>query len=134
MLVMDAGRIVESAATSRIFDEPKHPYDQAVQKSISAPRKRSDLHTIPGSPSDLSKSISGGPFAPRCEFAQEKCVTSAIALKEIANGHFSACLRIELKEIDLTPAHLPEKALARKINYWIAGGIDSGNEHHTFNI
>jgi ABC-type dipeptide/oligopeptide/nickel transport system ATPase component len=37
---MDAGRIVESAATSRIFDEPKHPYDQALQKSIPAPRKR----------------------------------------------------------------------------------------------
>jgi ABC-type dipeptide/oligopeptide/nickel transport system ATPase component len=61
--------------------------------------------------------ISGCPFAPRCEFAQEKCVTSTIALKEIANDHFSACLRIELKEIDLTPAHLPENALARKVNY-----------------
>src|SRR5882757_10028148 len=88
--------------------------DQALQKSI--PRKRRDPHTIPGSPPDLSKPISGCPFAPRCEFAQEKCVTSTIALKEIADGHFSACLRIQLKEIDLTPAHLPEKALARKLN------------------
>jgi len=74
-------------------------------------------HTIPGSPPDLSKPISGCPFAPRCEFAQEKCVTSTIARKEIADGHFSACLRIQLKETDLTPAHLPEKALARKVNY-----------------
>jgi len=40
-----------------------------------------------------------------------------IALKEIADGHFSACLRIQLKEIDLTTGHLPEKALARKVNY-----------------
>ena len=74
-------------------------------------------HTIPGSPPDLSKPISGCPFAPRCEFAQEKCVTSTIARTEIADGHFSACLRIQLKETDLTPAHLPEKALARKVNY-----------------
>jgi ABC-type glutathione transport system ATPase component len=47
----------------------------------------------------------------------EKCVTSTIALKEIVDGHFSACLRIQLKEIDLSPAHLPEKALARKVDY-----------------
>jgi len=84
---------------------------------LRAPRKGETLHAIPGSPPDLSKPISGCPLAPRCEFAQEKCVTSTIALKEIANGHFSACLRIQLKEIDLTPVHLPEKALAPKVNY-----------------
>ncbi len=66
---------------------------------------------------DLSQPISGCPFAPRCEFAEEKCVTSTIALKEISDGHFSACLRIQLKEIALSPAHLPEKALARKVNW-----------------
>jgi len=54
------------------------------------------VHTIPG-PRDLPKPISGCPLAPRCEFAQEKCVTSTIARTEIADGHFSACLRIQLK-------------------------------------
>jgi len=117
VLVMYAGRIVESATTSRTFYEPKHPYNQALQKSIPALHEKGEtLHTIPGSPPDLSKPISGCPFAPRCEFAQEKCVTSTIALKEIADGHFSACLRIQLKEIDLTPGDLPENALARKVN------------------
>ena len=114
---MDTVRIVESASTAQIFYEPKHPYNQALQKSIPALHEKGEtLHTIPGSTPDLSKPISGCPFAPRCEFAQEKCVTSTIAPKEIADGHFSACLRIQLKEIDLTPAHLPEKALARKLN------------------
>jgi oligopeptide/dipeptide ABC transporter ATP-binding protein len=90
--------------------EARDPYNQALQKSIPALHEKGEtLHTIPGSPPDLSKPISGCPFAPRCEFAQEKCVTSTIALKEIADGHFSACLRIQLKEIDLTPAHLPER-------------------------
>jgi oligopeptide transport system ATP-binding protein len=117
VLVMYAGRIVESATTSQIFYEPKHPYNQALQKSIPALHEKGEtLHTIPGSPPDLSKPISGCPFAPRCEFAEEKCVTSTIALKEISDGHFSACLRIQLKEIALSPAHLPEKALARKVN------------------
>jgi hypothetical protein len=36
--------------------------------------------------------------------AQEKFITSPIALKEVAPGHSSACLRIQLGEIDLAPA------------------------------
>ena len=108
VLVMYAGRIVESASTAQIFYEPKHPYNQALQKSIPALHEKGKaLYTIPGSPPDLSTPIPGCPFAPRCEYAQEKCTTSTIALKEVAPGHFSACLRIQLKEIDLAPAQLP---------------------------
>ena len=109
VLVMYAGRIVESASTAQIFYEPRHPYNQALQKSIPALHEKAEaLYTIPGSPPDLSMPIPGCPFAPRCEHAQEKCTTSTIALKEVAPGHFSACLRIQLKEIDLAPAHLTE--------------------------
>ena len=108
VFVMYAGRIVESASTAQIFYEPKHPYNQALQKSIPALHEKGKaLYTIPGSPPDLSTPIPGCPFAPRCEYAQEKCTTSTIALKEVGPGHFSACLRIQLKEIDLAPAHLP---------------------------
>jgi oligopeptide transport system ATP-binding protein len=108
VLVMYAGRIVESASTAQIFYGPKHPYNQALQKSIPALHEKGEtLHTIPGSPPDLSAPIPGCPFALRCEYAQEKCTTSKIALKEVTPGHFSACLRIQLKEIDLAPAHLP---------------------------
>jgi oligopeptide transport system ATP-binding protein len=104
VLVMYAARIVEIASTTQIFYEPKHPYNQALQKSIPALHEKGQrLYTIPGSPPDLSKPIPGCSFAPRCEFAEEKCVTSTIALKEVAPGHFSACLRIQLREIDLTP-------------------------------
>jgi oligopeptide transport system ATP-binding protein len=103
VLVMYAGRIVESASTAQIFYEPKHPYNQALQKSIPALHEKGErLYTIPGAPPDLSKPTPGCPFAPRCEFAQEQCVTSIIALKEVAPGHFSACLRIQLEEIDVT--------------------------------
>ncbi len=109
VFVMYAGRIVESASTAQIFYEPRHPYNQALQKSIPALHEKAEaLYTIPGSPPDLSMPIPGCPFAPRCEHAQEKCTTSTIALKEVAPGHFSACLRIQLKEIDLAPAHLTE--------------------------
>ena len=113
VLVMYAGRIVESASTAQIFYKPKHPYNQALQKSIPALHEKGEkLYTIPGAPPDLSKPIPGCPFAPRCEFAQEKCTTSTIALKEITPDHFSACLRIQLREIDLTPAHLANRLFA----------------------
>jgi oligopeptide transport system ATP-binding protein len=113
VLVMYAGRIVESASTAQIFYKPKHPYNQALQKSIPALHEKGEkLYTIPGAPPDLSKPIPGCPFAPRCEFAQEKCTTSPIALKEITPDHFSACLRIQLRDIDLTPAHLANRLFA----------------------
>ncbi|HSU86531.1 MAG TPA: ABC transporter ATP-binding protein [Chthoniobacterales bacterium] len=105
VLVMYAGRILESGLTAELFYEPKHPYNQALQRSIPALHRRgAELRTIPGSPPDLMQPIRGCPFAPRCEFAQGKCVTSEIALKEVAPGHATACLRVQLGEIDLTPA------------------------------
>jgi oligopeptide transport system ATP-binding protein len=106
VLIMYAGRIVESAPTGQIFYEPKHPYNQALQRSIPALHdKGEELYTIPGAPPDLSKPIRGCPFAPRCKYAQEKCVTSEILLKEVAPGHQSACLRVQLGEIDLAASN-----------------------------
>ena len=105
VLIMYAGRIVESAPTEQVFYQPKHPYNQALQRAIPALHKKGEeLYTIPGAPPDLTKSIAGCPFAPRCEFAREQCVTSEIVLKEVAPNHQSACLRVQLGEIELAPA------------------------------
>jgi oligopeptide transport system ATP-binding protein len=103
VLVMYAGRIVESARTADLFYQPKHPYSAALQKAIPALHARGkELTTIPGAPPDLSKPITGCPFAPRCEYALEKCTKSEIILKEVLSGHHSACLRVQLGELDLT--------------------------------
>ncbi|HSH37788.1 MAG TPA: ABC transporter ATP-binding protein, partial [Chthoniobacterales bacterium] len=108
VLVMYAGRIIETAPTAQLFYEPKHPYNQALQRAIPALNaKGRDLYTIPGAPPDVSKAIRGCPFAPRCDYAQEKCVTSEIELWEVGPNHRSACLRVKLGEIDLTPADRP---------------------------
>jgi oligopeptide transport system ATP-binding protein len=105
VLVMYAGRVIETAPTAQIFYQPKHPYNAALQRAIPALNaKGRDLYTIPGAPPDVSKPIRGCPFAPRCDYAQEKCVTSQIELWEVAPNHRSACLRVKLGEIDLTPA------------------------------
>eukprot|EP01036_Dinobryon_divergens_P047576 gene47577-biopygen38567 len=72
--VMYAGRIVETADTRTLFHAPRHPYTRALQRSIPGLQsKGAELYTIPGLPPDVSKNIPGCAFAPRCEFATDRC-------------------------------------------------------------
>jgi len=115
VLVMYAGRVVEAAPTAQLFYGPKHPYNAALQRAIPALNEKGrELYTIPGAPPDVSKPLVGCPFAPRCEYVLEHCRTSEILLREVAPGHHSACLRVQLGEIDLTPAHPAAEMAANK--------------------
>ena len=98
--VMYAGRIVETADTRTLFYHPKHPYTRALQRSIPAiqPKGR-ELYTIPGLPPDLSKPIPGCAFAPRCEYAADRCATTKPELMEVGSDHPQACLRVQSGEI-----------------------------------
>jgi oligopeptide/dipeptide ABC transporter ATP-binding protein len=75
VLVMYAGRIVESADARELFDRPLHPYTRALLQSVPrvggelAPRLRS----IGGQPPDLARRRIGCSFAPRCSLAFERC-------------------------------------------------------------
>lgn len=101
VLVMYAGRIVESAETGPLYSATKHPYTRALQKSIPALQpKGTNLYTIAGMPPDLSKEITGCPFAPRCEFAREDC-HQPVALRSIAPGHATACIRVQKGDLQL---------------------------------
>ncbi|MBA3848702.1 MAG: dipeptide/oligopeptide/nickel ABC transporter ATP-binding protein [Opitutus sp.] len=98
--VMYAGRIMERAGTRRLFASPRHPYTQALQRSIPAlQRKGEEFHTIPGLPPDLSAPLSGCPFAPRCPSAIETCRSGTIELRDVGDGQQSACLRVQKGEI-----------------------------------
>jgi len=98
--VMYAGRIVETADTRTLFHSPRHPYTRALQRSIpSLQQKGAELYTIAGLPPDLSKPVPGCAFAPRCEFATERCTASIPALAPVAFGHAQACLRVQAGEL-----------------------------------
>jgi oligopeptide/dipeptide ABC transporter ATP-binding protein len=72
--VMYAGRIAEIGPTTSIFKSPRHPYTQALLKSIpNLLMEDRVLSTIPGSPPDLTDPPAGCPFHPRCLFAFDKC-------------------------------------------------------------
>ncbi|MCC5835828.1 MAG: ABC transporter ATP-binding protein [Opitutales bacterium] len=66
ILVMYAGRVVETGTAHEVFKKARHPYTIALQRSIpSLGTKGKPLYTIPGLPPDLSKPIPGDAFALR---------------------------------------------------------------------
>jgi oligopeptide transport system ATP-binding protein len=100
VLVMYAGRVVESGGVRQIFYEPRHPYTRALQRSIPAlQQKGAELYTIPGLPPDVSKPLPGCAFAERCEFASDRCRTEPAALAECAPAHWHACGRVARGEL-----------------------------------
>ena len=75
VVVMYAGKIVEEATTSVLFDRKRHPYSEALLASVPKIDQDRDemLLTIPGLPPDLSETITNCRFAPRCRYATDQC-------------------------------------------------------------
>ena len=88
--VMYAGRIVETAPSKEFFANPKHPYSQALLKSLPSNRD-SILHTIHGQPPTIMQNISGCRFHPRCEKCMEICTLKVPNLDNVGINHYSAC-------------------------------------------
>ena len=92
--VMYAGRIVEKAPARTLFTQMRHPYTEALLKSI--PKMTLPSHTrlesIPGRPPDLLNPPRGCKFAARCPYAQERCFQEEPALEDHGSpGHEFAC-------------------------------------------
>ena len=104
VLVMYAGRILESAATRDLFRHPRHPYTEALMQSMpSLHRIGEELFTIPGMPPDLMTKMDGCPFAPRCRHVREVCTAGACELHEVAPNHATACIRAQRGELYSEP-------------------------------
>jgi oligopeptide transport system ATP-binding protein len=93
ILVMYAGRIVESGPAKPLFAEPHHPYTVGLLKSVprlNEPR-RDTLQTIAGLPPDLAHLPPGCAFAPRCFLASDECWAAGPELEPTDQGRLSAC-------------------------------------------
>jgi oligopeptide/dipeptide ABC transporter ATP-binding protein len=76
MVVMYGGRIIESGASSDVFERPTHPYTQALIHAQAGNEKPGErLQTIAGVPPLLRHWATSCAFAPRCPYAQELCRT-----------------------------------------------------------
>ena len=94
--IMYAGRLMESAPTLDVFNEPYHPYTLGLKNafpSIKAMDK--ELISIPGSPPNLIDDLPGCVFSARCPFAIPECDVRRPEFKEIKPKHFAACIRTD---------------------------------------
>jgi len=92
--VMYAGQIVEFAPTRELFNATRHPYTEALLKSIPKLSQASHtrLEAIVGRPPDLVDPPVGCKFAARCPYAQPRCLEEEPALTDAEMpGHAYRC-------------------------------------------
>jgi oligopeptide/dipeptide ABC transporter ATP-binding protein len=93
VVVMYAGRIVESGTTEEVLTAPKHPYTLGLLRSL--PRlddpSKGALRAIEGSPPDPAHKPAGCPFHPRCRFRLERCSTEMPPITPIGPAREVAC-------------------------------------------
>jgi oligopeptide transport system ATP-binding protein len=97
ILVMYAGRIVESGPAKPLFARPHHPYTVGLLRSVprlNEPR-RETLQTISGLPPDLAHLPPGCAFAPRCFLASDECWAAGPELEPTGAGRLSACFHAD---------------------------------------
>ena len=92
---MYAGRIVEKAPTRVLFAETRHPYTEALLKSIPklAQPSHTRLEAISGRPPDLVNPPAGCKFAARCPYAQPQVPRRGAAARSTPTtpGHAFRC-------------------------------------------
>ena len=87
VMIMYAGRVVESGTREQIHRHAAHPYTKGLLTSfpkLSGPRLK--LSGIPGSPPDLRGALTGCPFVPRCAFATDACKQIDMALAPVEHA------------------------------------------------
>lgn len=92
VMVMYAGRVVESGPVRDIFNRPAHPYTQALLSSVpSMDEDVERLYSIAGQPPGLWDLPIGCRFAARCQFAEDRCRQQYPPAVTIGEGHTASC-------------------------------------------
>ncbi|AFZ68834.1 oligopeptide/dipeptide ABC transporter, ATP-binding protein [Deinococcus peraridilitoris DSM 19664] len=95
VIVMYLGRIMEVAPSKELYLNPKHPYTEALLSAAPVPDptvKRKRIILEGDIPSPINPP-SGCVFRTRCRYAIPECANVVPELREVAPGHFKACIR-----------------------------------------
>jgi len=93
IMVMYAGRIVETGQAKAVLEQPRHPYTQALLESL--PTGETLPRPIPGQPPEPSHRPSGCAFHPRCSQVFARCKTETPVLYDAPSGSQAACFLIK---------------------------------------
>lgn len=97
VMVMYAGRVVESASVHNIFAAPRHPYTRALRSAMPSLGRGSSLMAIPGMALRPRERGQGCSFAPRCSRSDDTCRAVIPVLEPLGeNGGAVACFHPEL--------------------------------------
>jgi oligopeptide/dipeptide ABC transporter ATP-binding protein len=92
--VMYGGHVVETASLATIYDDAQHPYTRALLESVpdlASAGRAVRRPGIQGSPPELTDTLEGCVFAPRCRYALPSCTSVSMALETVEPGHETAC-------------------------------------------
>jgi peptide/nickel transport system ATP-binding protein/oligopeptide transport system ATP-binding protein len=93
VMVMYGGQVVEHADVGALYENPSHPYTQALMETLPSldGQRRARLRTIPGQPPILAAAPAACPFAPRCAHVHDRCRRANPPLLPVGPGHEAAC-------------------------------------------
>jgi len=91
VIVMYAGKVVETGTVDEIFYRPQHPYTQGLLASVPRLDMKTRLVPIGGTPPELLSPPKGCAFAPRCQHAMKICLEIDPALERVRKGQQAAC-------------------------------------------
>mgnify|MGYP002802612083 FL=1 len=94
--VMYAGKVVETGTAEDIFYRAKHPYTQALLKSLPTvdTSREEKLVSIAGTPPDLFSPPVGCEFASRCEYCMKVCKAHVPPKYTFSEQHSASCWRL----------------------------------------
>ena len=91
-IVMYGGKIAESGETQVVFDDPMHPYTQALLRSVpDLDQPEQTIDPLEGFPPDITREWPGCEFEPRCNQRIGRCSVENPLLREVAAGHAVRC-------------------------------------------
>jgi peptide/nickel transport system ATP-binding protein len=92
VVIMYAGKVVESGDVYKIFESPKHPYAQALLRSIpKLSYTKAELRFIPGSVPELTGYVPACRFYGRCSYGQKLCDEVEPSIEQVETNHSVAC-------------------------------------------
>ncbi len=95
VIVMYAGRVIEQATVTDLFENPKHPYTQSLLSSVPRldSQSKSELKVIKGVVPSMENMPSGCRFRDRCDYSKLECADSIPTFESVDTSHQVACIR-----------------------------------------